>query len=109
MTSIPSSTPDTTRNDLAGIVERDAAKGFSKAGITMTQPESDRRVLLGLLREVRAELDFFVTDDSPDIKPDDMTTEDWDFGVLTWRAHEDRATVLLSRLSVLDDTTRNDR
>jgi hypothetical protein len=63
MTSIPSSTPDTTRNDLAGIVERDEASGsihatpsITTAGTHDAYAPADRRVLLGLLREAREAL-----------------------------------------------------
>jgi hypothetical protein len=92
---------------LAEIVARDAADDSlwtpADEGDPEFQPIIDRRELLALLRETRLELDFFVTDDAPDVKPEDMTTEDWDFGVLTWRAHEDRATALLALLAALDE------
>jgi hypothetical protein len=103
MTSIPSSTPDTTRNDLAAIVERDAASGsihatpsITTAGTHDAYAPADRRVLLGLLREARARIAHHHPEDK--------------FG--PW--HDSRRAScadcsLLSRLSVLDDTTRNDR
>lgn len=43
--------------DLAGIRQRDAAIGHSAAGAIMSQPEADRRALLRLLDEARAEAD----------------------------------------------------
>lgn len=43
--------------NLAGIRQRDADKGHSDAGITMTQAEADRRALLRLLDQVTQERD----------------------------------------------------
>ena len=42
---------------LAEIRARDALKGHSGAGVTMTRAEADRRTLLRMLDEARAEID----------------------------------------------------
>jgi len=116
MTSIPSSTPDTTRNDLAAIVERDekwrpepdGSWTYLERG-TWTEPMhvhteraiEDRRVLIGLLREAReAVVEWMVATARSDRLPDWQAIAE---------AKYDRLADLLSRLSILDDTTRNDR
>lgn len=85
--------------DLAGIVRR------SELMTDDWLPREDRRALLALLRETRAELDFLVNDDLPDVKPDEMPTDEWDRLVTEWRTHKDAAMTLLAALAALDPAT----
>jgi hypothetical protein len=115
MTSPITSTSDTTRNDLAAIVERDAAvwetpkRPFDQWA---SQSEKDRRSLLTLVREMAGALDQIATNWEAEANarysvPNASAASLLAVGIQ--RNHAQSVRAISRRLSVLDDTTRNDR